>query len=84
MKHIGIKCSILFTCIFAFGCSGEKIRKENIINTVKSTAIQLPKEANEVIPFDSVYVTKKTNNKDSLSFYKKTKLVGSAVIEYEE
>ncbi len=85
MKHIGLKYGVIFTCLLIFACQNEqKKRKERIIDAVENSAVQLSASSKETIPFDSVYVSKVTTYKDSLSFYKKTNFVGSAIIQYEE
>ncbi|MBS4041657.1 MAG: hypothetical protein KGZ81_13800 [Flavobacteriales bacterium] len=79
MKSVLFKSSILLVLTLIFGCQNQGNRRETIINTVKTEAINKDGK----VSIDSVYVSKKGTNKDSLSFYKNKEFMGSVVIMYE-
>jgi hypothetical protein len=79
MKSVLFKSSILLLLTLIFGCQNQGNRRETIINTVKTEAINKDGK----VSIDSVYVSKKGTNKDSLSFYKNKEFMGSVVIMYE-
>lgn len=79
MKSVLFKSSLLLLFSLIFGCQNQGNRRETIINTVKTEAI----DKDGKVSIDSVYVSKKGTKKDSMSFYKNKEFKGSVVIMYE-
>lgn len=73
---------VLLVSTIVLSCNGSDIRKENIRNATKSMVTQLNNE-NCKVPFDSVYVIRLGNQKDSLAFFKSNLFIGSSTITYE-